>query len=382
MGSLFKRGKVWWVKYYKNGKSFRESSSSDKKMVAKQFLSRKEGEIAEGKVPSVCYDKVRFIELADAFLQDYRINERKSIAKAQQTTNQLKRFFESSRIVDMTTSKIQEYIETRLAEGAANATVNRELSALKRMLKIGAQQTPPKVNRVPYIPMLKEKNVRKGFFEHGQFLAFRKNLPEHLKGYVTFAYKVGWRESEISDLTWDNVDLPMSIVRLDAGVTKNDEARTVCLDDEILQIFKDQWAKRKQNGKIIPYVFPNAPHNGPICDFRRAWNNACRKAGLGYGYRISSDYVSMWEGDLPSGPILHDFRRTAVRNMVRAGVPETVAMMVSGHKTRSVFDRYNITSESDLRLAAQRQAAYLDSQPGTVLGTVPHFDRKKGAANV
>ena len=102
-----------------------------------------------------------------------------------------------------------------------------ELAALKRMLNIGAMQTPPKVDKVPHIPILKENNTRKGFFYHGDFLALRAALPEYLKGFVTFAYKTGWRVSEISNLTWSNVDLSQGIVRLEAGETKNDEGRTV-----------------------------------------------------------------------------------------------------------------------------------------------------------
>ena len=112
-----------------------------------------------------------------------------------------------------------------LKTGAANATINRELSALKRMLNFGAQQTPPKVDRVPYIPMLKENNVRKGFFEHGQFYGLRDVLPSYLKPFVTFAYKVGWRDSEIAGLTWSQVDRNQGIVRLEVGETKNDEGK-------------------------------------------------------------------------------------------------------------------------------------------------------------
>lgn len=112
--------------------------------------------------------------------------------------------------------------------------INRELAVLKCLLNLGAQQTPLKVDRVPYIPMLKEDNVRKGFFEHGDFLALRTALPSYLKGFVTFAYKVGWRVSEMRGLTWRQVDLNRGIVRPEAGETKNAEGRTVYLDDELM----------------------------------------------------------------------------------------------------------------------------------------------------
>ena len=102
-------------------------------------------------------------------------------------------------------------------EGTANATIHRELSALKWMLNLGAKQTPPKVDPVPYISMLKENNVRQGFFEHGEFVALRDALPSYLKGFVTFGYKTGWRFSEVAKITWSQVDLDNGIVRLEAG---------------------------------------------------------------------------------------------------------------------------------------------------------------------
>ena len=225
---------------------------------------------------------------------------------------------------------------------------------------------------------LEENNLKKGFFEHAQFVTLRDALPDYLKGFVTFAYKTGWRLSEISALTWNQVDLDNGIVRLEPGETKNKEGRTVYLDDELKDIFNQQWKKRKN---LLPYVFLNSRFSGQIQRIEKPWNTACRKARLGYGYKISEKYVEKWKDKLPAGPTVHDFRRTAVRNMVRSGIPERVAMMISGHKARSVFERYNIVNDADLKLASQKQEAYLQAQKDTISSTVHDFNEKRTNLN-
>ena len=146
-------------------------------------------------------------------------------------------------------------------------------------------------------------------------------------------------------------------MRLEVGETKNDEGRTVYLDDELKEIMDLQWELRKKTATILPYIFFNNDNTDRIKRFDKAWKRACKDAKIGIR-------------------LFHDFRRTAVRNMVRSGVPERVAMMISGHKTRSVFDRYNIVSDEDLKLAAQKQAEYLASQMGTKSGTIHEFGQK------
>lgn len=394
MGMIYKRkykdkngnvreGKTYWIKYYRDGKPYRESTKSKKEADAKRLLKKREGEIAQGKIPGVYFDKVGFSDLADGFIYDYEINERKSIKAAQNSVRHLSECFGGMKVPHITTQKIHKYIEGRkkreckycsarfdepgqcpscgeseAKKGATNATINRELSALKRMLRLGAIRTPPTVDRVPYIPMLKENNTRKGFFEHGQFLALKQALPSHLQGFVTFGYKTGWRVSEISNLKWSNVDRDQGIVRLEVGSTKNDEGRTIYLDEELTEITEKQWEARKKNQRLLPYVFTNENGTDRVKEFRKSWNTACTKAGI-------------------DRKLFHDFRRTAVRNMVRSGIPERVAMMISGHKTRSVFERYNIVSDADLRLAAKRQERYLKSLAGTVSGTIADLGTKK-----
>jgi len=366
MGMTYKRGNTWWIKYYRNGKPYRESTRSENEADARRLLKKREGEISEGKLPGIYFDRVRFDELAEGFLADYRINQKPSLARAELSVRHLEAFFGGMRIVDITTPRIHAYIERRIGQGAANATINRELAALKRMLRAGAQQTPPKVNRVPHIPMLREDNVRKGFFEYGEFLALREALPDYLRGFVTFAYKTGWRFSEITGLAWPQVDLRQGIVRIEPGETKNREGRTAYLDEELKAVFIQQWEEKKARekvGKITPCVFPSPYEEGlgKIRDIRRAWGKACEESGIGQR-------------------LFHDLRRTAVRDMVRAGIPERVAMMISGHKTRSIFERYNIVSEADLKMAAAKREAYqqgLSASTGTISGTIHDFGREK-----
>jgi len=360
MGSIYKRGNIFWIQYHRRGKPYRESTRSEKEADAKRLLRKREGEIAEGKLPGVYFDKVTFDELAAELEAEYEINNRKSIDRIKICMAKLRVMFEGYRIIDINSTKIKEYVDKRQQANVMNGTINRELAALKRMLQIGVKSTPPKVDRVLFIPKLKESSPRKGFFEHGDFLALRDNLPDHLKALVTFGYKTSWRLSEIENLTWNQVDLNQGVVTLNPGETKNDEGRTIYLDDELKEVFKRQLEARKQAEIISPYVFLNEDKTDRIKRFDKAWRAACKAAGI-------------------SPHLFHDLRRTAIRNMVRAGIPERVAMMVSGHKTRSVFDRYNIVSDSDLKIAAQKQEAYLQAQIGTISGTVAVFEQKKEA---
>lgn len=158
------------------------------------------------------------------------------------------------------------------------------------------------------------------------------------------------------------VDRQVGIVRLEVGETKNDDARTVYLDGELKEIFAQLWADRKKSREILPYVFPNRNGTDRIKRFDKTWEKACKDARIGKR-------------------LFHDLRRTAVRNMVRSGVPETVAMMISGHKTRSVFDRYNITNDADLIAAAKKQETYLKFRAGTILGTIHQIDEKRANTN-
>jgi integrase len=354
MGCLYLRGKTYWIKYYHNGKPISESAKTHKKMVAKKLLERREGEISSGKMPGYLFEKVTFTELYDDLEADYEYKGQDTSRIKGARKKHIEPFFGHLKSPGITTDKIKIYINKRKKEDASNATINRELSAIKRMLRLGSQITPPKVDRVPYIPMLDEDNVKKGFFEHEDFLSLREALPSHLKNFVTFAYKTGWRFSEINNLTWKQVDRKNNVVRLEVGTTKNKAGRVIYLDEELQGIIHRQFINQQVGCR---YVFHREGHK--IKDCRVAWNTACRETGLGYGYKLKDNYAQKWERKFKPGPTLHDFRRSAVRNMIRAGIPEVVAMKISGHKTRSVFDRYNIVDTNDLQKAAEQQEKYL-----------------------
>jgi integrase len=365
-----KESAVYWIQYYRDGVPIRESSGTAVYGEAKTLLNSREGDIARGVPITSKMGRIKFSEMADDVINDYKANKRRSTDDVERMLEKhILPFFGEARASAITTTEIRKYITKRQEEASgrhgkretSNGTINRELTVIKRAFSLGAQAG--KIMSKPHITMLKENNVRKGFFDQDRFQAVRAKMTEDVQPLISFAYITGWRiRSEVQLLQWPQVDLKVGIVRLEPGTTKNDEARVFPLTRELRAVLESQKTKTdalKKKGIICPWVFHR---NGkPIKEFRRTWISACKAAGV-------------------PGRIPHDFRRSAVRNLVRAGIPERVAMQMTGHKTRSVFERYNIVSEGDLFDAASKLDAIADKVSDKVTPSV--VNGTKSASNV
>ena len=330
---LYKRDTVWWMSYTHQGRRVRRSTESEDKKLAQRIFDKLKGEVAEGKwFEKPAGENCSFTDIKEDFIKDYKLQERKSLDRAELSVKHLEAFFGDKLTIEITIDAIRNYIAGRKEEKASNGTINRELSALKRMFSLAQRHNPPKVINPPYVPKLKEAPPRDGFFELEEYVKLRDLLPSHLKTVLTIAYYTGMRKREILSLRWDQTDIFAKKITLRAGTTKNDQSRVIYMAGELYDVILNQKKIRDSCYPNCEYVCFREGHQ--IKNYQSAWHTACNKANM-------------------KGKLLHDNRRTAVRNMSRAGIPDTVTMKISGHKTRSVFDRYNITNEDDLRLAAE-----------------------------
>jgi integrase len=203
LGRIFKRGSVYWIAYYHRGKEYRESSESENESQARKLLKKRLGEINAGRfIPNE--NRLSFEDMVKDLENDYKINGKRSLSTALFRVSHVRRFFGLDRAVDITPDRVRAYQAHRLAEGASNGTVNREVTILSRMLSLAFNAG--QLSRKARFQMLEENNVREGFLDHGSFLVLLDNLRDCLRPLMEFLYLSGWRIGEATNLTWSDVD--------------------------------------------------------------------------------------------------------------------------------------------------------------------------------
>ena len=277
-------------------------------------------------------------DLIDAYLQDYQVRQFRSVSTARGRTAHLAAFFgRAARAAGLTTHQIRQYQLARRAAGAATGTINRETSALHRMGTLAVHWDW--LDTVPGFPdRLRENPPRQGFFEHPEYLAVRAHLPAPWQDILDLAYYSGWRKQEILGLTWDEIDEAGGVIRLSPARSKTLVGRILPISQPISEALARRRARRDPDSLLVFHRDGIA-----VRRWRTAWRTACQAAGVPTRF-------------------LHDCRRTAARNLIRANVPERVAMLLTGHKSRAIFDRYNIINEQELLDAGDQLVEYLAQQ--------------------
>ena len=329
-GTLYRQrgSRFWWMQYYNRGQRVRESTHCELQKAARDALRAKLAEL-EASAPGDATLTVG--ALYSALDREYASNGRKSLEHVRALwKNHLASAFAAVLAGDVTSERIAAYVAARQEAGARNASVNRELAALKRMYRIALKAG--RLKTVPFIPMLEERNVRKGFLRDAQYEALARETAKAglwLRAMFELAYTYGWRKSELTGMRCSQVDLAERTIELNPGETKNDQGRIVVMTSRVHELLS-ACAAGKASGDLI---FTRAD-GSPAGNFRRTWARCTAAAGV-------------------PGLLFHDLRRSGVRNMRRHGIPEKVAMTISGHRTRSVFERYNIVDTADLAQAVE-----------------------------
>jgi integrase len=324
-----------------NGKEIRKSSKSPDRAVAERMLKREWKLVGAGRHVEPKAERCTVADLLEGLELDYKNNGRRS--RLGPHLRPLQEAFGHWRAVDVTPAAIEKYKARRITEKSmrgtlvAKPTVNRELSALKRSFTLGREQQ--KISFQPLIRMFPENPARKGFTDPGTFEVIVKHLPDPLNDAARFAYGSGWRLEEVLGLEWSHVDRKAGTITLEPERSKTKEARVLPLVGELAELIERRWKARATS----PYVFHHAGGRR-WRNIRAAWATATEAAGV---------------------PALHfhDLRRSAVRNMIGAGVTEKVAMTITGHRTRAVFDRYHIVTTGDMRAALEKTQAAVKAAP-------------------
>jgi integrase len=377
---------TWHVHFSVNGQQYRESTHTESYNEAQKYLKRRITEVATGKFLSTQIDRTLMSELFADVIADYELKDRHNVdSMARHLIDKyLLPHFGKMRAANVKVPVITAYMKSRKDAGRAVASINRELGLLRRAFTLGAANGKVGPANMPNFKGLfqKEKNARQGFWEHSEYEAFRDALPIDERGPFIFGYWTGRRLGEILSLEWLQVDLEGRAVRLRADQTKPGEARIIPLGGPAGDLYAMLVAQKQRHADLCPespwvffrqgskHVNRESPRRGmQVTDIRKGWAKAVETTKT----LEAAQTLGIWPEDVTDEQrnaakgidrLFHDLRRTGVRNLIRAGVPQKVAMMISGHKTTSMFSRYNIVDERDLHDAADKLAKYLNGKNG------------------
>lgn len=353
-GRVFRRGKVWWVAYCapRDGRSreFRERGGTSETQ-ARALLEKRLREVAnarEGIKPFVGpRERLRIADLIADVLRQHEIERRAGQKSTKSHAKKVEEILGGYRASGITPAVLNRFIETRRGDGVTDTTIDRELEILRRALKLGSERG--KVATVPRIPRLvsTHANARQGFFTREQIKAVLAAIEDpDFRDFIEWFSITGWRVKEIGSLEWKSYDQEHQVLRLEPRNAKTRRGRVVPVVGPLVDILKRRKERRILTCRLI---FHRAGE--PLGGLDRGglkewcygqWWRAIKAAGL-----------PGLEAPREERLIPYDLRRTAIRNLRAAGVPDQVSMKISGHLTRSMFDRYNIVDMDETAAALE-----------------------------
>lgn len=370
--SVYKKpgSKYWWYAFVFKGRRIQKSTRVENRREAENIEKAGWTQLARGEAgieekPKA--ERKTVGKLLDALENDFKMRGKGSI-KNLNLVARVKKDFETKWADTIARDDVTRYIERRRKEGAAASTVNHALQVLASAFKV-AELPFPRVSKLSG-----KDAVRTGFFSRDELDRVSARLPDDLRDFCLFGFLVGWRKSSIAALTWNDVE--DGVVRLRGKFSKNGKPYFVPIAGELAQVIdrrKEARAIKTPSGVVLTnLVFHRDGET--IREFRKSWASACIAAGLG-AMRCPKCEGQGKEKRCPRckaprqyvGKLVHDLRRSAARNFIRSGVNQPVAMRLAGWETDSIFRRYNIIDEVDLRDAMEKLTKYHKAEEQSVI---------------
>jgi len=346
-GRVYQRGAAWWIAWYANGMTRRESVARllGKPMAAVterdaiRLLNVRLQDKARGKVVLPQHERATVAEMLADYERHLEAEKPDTVDGYRSQIRATAGWLGKERVQALDLVRLTDAARAREDAGWLRGTVKQRLGVLHAAMVYW--QRAGRLATVPPMPRLTVHNTRHGFFEDTEVAAITRHMPEEAADITWALYYLGWRINEVLGLTWDRIDLRERTVRLDTSKNKEGRTRPI-IEEGFLALLE-----RRRRARVLgaPYVFWRAllgeGRGAKVSEtwFREQWKAAAIAAGL--------------EDKIP-----HDFRRTAYRNLVMAGVDLATAMALTGHRSLSVALRYNIADLARQRAGLERLEAH------------------------